>query len=108
MRSLPARGLPQAGKPAVNPNPATNLGPNYQPSQPHGWPAAGPDQEVGTTIGGHTPAKDFTYNGRSYRIGLLPFGQPGDSPDPVYENVPTDPTINFKLCHERGGELICR
>jgi hypothetical protein len=42
---------------------------NYRPSQPHGW-QPDPDQTVGRTIGGHTVAKDFTYDGRSYRIGL--------------------------------------
>jgi hypothetical protein len=83
-------------QPAVNPNPTTHLVANYRPSQPHGWPASGPDQPTGVTIGGHTVAKEFAYNGRSYRIGLLPFGQPGDAPDPVYESVPADATVNFR------------
>jgi hypothetical protein len=68
---------------------------NYRPVQPHGWPPAGPEP-VAATIGGHTSAKDFTHNGRSYRVGLLPFGQPGDAQDPVYEAVPADSTVNFK------------
>jgi hypothetical protein len=84
------------GPTAVNRNPTAHLVANYRPSQPHGWPASGPDEPVGVTIGGHTTATDFTYNGRSYRIGLLPFGQPGDSPDPVYEDTPTDATVNYK------------
>ncbi|MBT2231244.1 hypothetical protein [Nonomuraea sp. NEAU-A123] len=68
---------------------------NYQKSQPHGWPAK-PGQEVGATLGGHTAAKDFAYNEKSYRISLLPFGQTGDSPHPIYEDVPADPAIDFK------------
>jgi hypothetical protein len=76
-------------------NPAAHLVRNYQPSQPTGWPGT-PGQTFSTTIGGHTSAKDFTFSGKLHRISLLPFGQPGDSPDPVYEDVPTDPTINFK------------
>ena len=73
----------------------THLVLNYRPSQAHGWPP-GPGQAVGTTIGGHVAAKDFTHGGRTYRISLLPFGQPGDTPNPVYEDEPDDPDIAFK------------
>jgi hypothetical protein len=69
---------------------AEHLVVNYQPSQPTGWPG-GDDM----TIGGHTPSVEFTDNGESWRISLVSFGQPGDSPDPVYEGVPSDPAINF-------------
>lgn len=48
------------------------------------------------TLGGHVPSKDFTQNGRAFRISLLGFGQPGDARDPVYEAEPSDPDINFK------------
>jgi hypothetical protein len=70
-------------------NPAAHLVPNYQPSQPTGWPGT-PGQTFGTTIGGHISAKDFTFGGKPHRISLLPPGQP------VYEDVPTDSDINFK------------
>ncbi len=73
----------------------TQLVLNYRPSQAHGWPP-GPGQAVGMTIGGHVAAKDFTHGGRSYRISLLPFGQPGDAPNPLYEDEPDDPDIAFK------------
>jgi hypothetical protein len=63
---------------------------NYQPGQPTGWP--GGNQ---TTIGGHRSSLDFMLNREAWRISLLSFGQPGDSPDPVYEDVPSDATINF-------------
>lgn len=73
----------------------THLVLNYRPSQAHGWPP-GPGQAVGMTIGGHVATTDFAHGGRSYRISLLPFGQPGDAPDPVYEDEPDDPDIAFK------------
>ncbi|SDI24847.1 hypothetical protein SAMN05421505_14039 [Sinosporangium album] len=74
--------------------PPVHLVQNYRPSQPHGWP--GTPGQTGATVGGHIAAKDFTHKGKSYRIGLLPFGQPGDSPHPVYLDVPSDPDIAFK------------
>src|SRR5262245_36066727 len=61
---------------------------DYRPGQPSGWGQS-------RTVGGHVAAKDFTQNGRSYRVSLLPFGQSGDAPNPVYEDVPCDPEINF-------------
>ncbi|MFF5205905.1 hypothetical protein [Streptosporangium sp. NPDC000396] len=76
-------------------NPTAHLVLNYQRSQPHGWPGT-PGQTAGATIGGHVAAKDFTHNGKSYRISLLPFDQPGDSPHPLYEDIPADPDINFR------------
>ncbi|GAA3619797.1 hypothetical protein GCM10022419_126770 [Nonomuraea rosea] len=74
---------------------STRLLLTYRNSQPHGWPAR-PGQEVGATVGGHTAAKDFTFNARSYRIGLLPLGEAGGSPQPLYQDVPADPAIDFK------------
>jgi hypothetical protein len=72
---------------------------NYQPSQPTGWPPLGlahPRKGIGVTLGGHTSSQQFTFQGNPYQISLLSFDQPGTSPDPVYESVPSDPTINFK------------
>jgi hypothetical protein len=69
---------------------AEHLVVNYQPSQPTGWPGG-----ANMSIGGHTPSLDFTRNGETWRISLVSFGQPGDAPDPVYEGVPGDSTINF-------------
>jgi hypothetical protein len=51
---------------------------------------------VGTTIGGHVPVRDFTRAGRRYRLSLADFGQSGATPDPVYEEEPTDPDIRYK------------
>jgi hypothetical protein len=68
---------------------AEHLVVNYQPSQPTGWPGG-----YNWSIGGHTASREFTYNGETWRISLVSFGQPGD-PDPVYEGVPGDSTINF-------------
>ena len=65
---------------------------SYRPSQPHGWPAVIAGQSVGVTIGGHVTSRDFTHGGRSYRVQLCPFGRT----DPVYQNFPTDSTIDFK------------
>jgi hypothetical protein len=79
----------------VTPRPADRLVTAYRPSQPHGWPA-GPGQEVGTTIGGHVPSRDFSAGGKRYRLGLLSFGQPGDAPDPVYEPEPADPEVGYR------------
>jgi len=67
---------------------------SYRPSQPHGWPALIAGEPVGVTIGGHVTAKDFSHAGRSYRIELVRFGRTGT--DPVPENSPTDPSIDFK------------
>lgn len=68
---------------AVAPGPSSHLVLNYQPSQPTGW-----GQGSGPTAGGHTVAKDFTFQGTAYRISLLSFSQRGNSPGPVYEDVP--------------------
>jgi hypothetical protein len=95
MHPTPVSSPHHVGEPAANPESTAHLVLNYRPTQPHGWPPAA-EQQVGVTIGGHTSAKDFIYNGRSYRISLLLFGQPRDAPDPVYEGVPADSTINFK------------
>jgi hypothetical protein len=68
---------------------------DYQPSQANGWPAEF-GQQVGVTIGGHVASTDFTYQNTAYTVSLVPFGQAGDSPDPVYEAVPADPGIKFQ------------
>ena len=67
---------------------------SYRPCQPHGWPAIIAGQSVGMTIGGHVTSRDFTHGGRSYRIRLFPFGRLDT--DPVYENFPTDSSLDFK------------
>jgi hypothetical protein len=70
---------------------------DYRSSQPTGWP---PEQHarngVGVTIGGHVASAPFTIQDTSYEISLLAFGQPGNAPNPLYENEPSDPTIDFK------------
>jgi hypothetical protein len=73
----------------------------YRPSEATGWPAT-PGKTFSMTLGGHTPARDFTFNGKPYRISLLPFDQPGNSPNPLYEGVPTDPTIDFRRTLKRA------
>lgn len=73
----------------------TQLVAEYRTSEPHGWPA-GPGQDLGVTHGGHRTAQDFTSHGRSYRISLLGFDQPGGATDPVYEAEPNDPDIAFE------------
>lgn len=69
---------------------------DYRPSQPHGWPAATPDEGVGKTIGGHTRHQDFAHDGKPYRLSLLGFAHPGDSPNPSYERTPGHPDVGFK------------
>jgi hypothetical protein len=75
------------GNPA-GPGQATGLILDYQPRQITGW--------GGFTLGGHVADYEFTYQDAAYTVSLVPFGQPGDSPDPVYEDVPADPTIKFR------------
>lgn len=77
----------QPGSPA-GPGQATGLILDYQPSQITGW--------GGSTLGGHVAAYDFAYQDTAYRVSLMPFGQQGGSPDPVYEDVPADPVIKFR------------
>ena len=78
---------------------------NYRPGQPHGWPSGEPEQPVGVTLGGHTPVRDFTHHGRTYRIALSAFGQPTAAPDPAYLTAPEDPTVDFArtLAGTSGG-----
>jgi hypothetical protein len=66
---------------------------DYQPSKSTGWAS---DIGDSPTIGGHISSRNFTFQGKKYRVSLLSFGQPGDSPDPVYEDVPADATIKFR------------
>jgi hypothetical protein len=83
----------QAGTFTEEPARAGHLVLDYQPSQPTGWAS---DRGESPTIGGHVSSKDFTDQGKKYRVSLLPFGQRGDSPGPVYEDVPADATIKFR------------
>jgi hypothetical protein len=64
---------------------------HYRPSQVTGWSAP-----YSRTIGGHVAAKNFACGGRAYRVSLLSFGQSGNAPNPVFENVPADPVIKFR------------
>jgi hypothetical protein len=64
---------------------------DYRPSQVTGWSAP-----YSPTTGGHVAARDFTCRGKAYRVSLLPFGQLGKAPDPVYEKSPADPVIKFR------------
>jgi hypothetical protein len=64
---------------------------DYQPSQVTGW-----SPPYSPTLGGHAGAKDFTWQGSDYRVSLLPFGQTGGAPNPVYEDDPADATVRFK------------
>jgi hypothetical protein len=89
LRAAAGSGRP-AGSPAEDPGGRGHLVPGYRPSQQTGW-----GQGYTPTIGGHTASADFTFQGTDYRISLLPSGQPGDSPNPVYEDIPADPTVNF-------------
>ncbi|MDI2128559.1 hypothetical protein [Yinghuangia seranimata] len=73
----------------------THLLPDYRPSQPTGLPMI-PGQSLGMTLGGHTPMRDFTYNGRPHRIGVLGANKPGDAPHPIYEDLPEDPDLRFR------------
>ena len=75
-------------------NADTHLVLNYLPSEWTGW-------EWGKTLGGHHSSREFKLAGRQYRIALLAFGRPGGSPHPVYETIPSDPTIAFKRTLER-------
>jgi hypothetical protein len=73
---------------------ATRYGPvalDYRPKQPTGW-----EPPCTPTLGGHVSAKNFTYQGKKYRITSLAFGQQGNSPDPVYEDIPANATIRYR------------
>jgi hypothetical protein len=87
----PAGSGPRTGSPAEDRGGRRHLVPGYRSSQQTGW-----GQEYTPTIGGHTASADFTFRGTGYRVSLLPSGQPGDSPDPVYEAIPADPTVSFR------------
>lgn len=64
---------------------------DYMPKQPTGW-----EPPYTPTLGGHVAAKEFTYWGKKYRISLLAFGEHGNSPDPLYEAVPSSATIGYR------------
>jgi hypothetical protein len=77
----------------------------YEPSQGTGWSAP-----YSPTVGGHEPCVQLSYGYKTYRISLLPFGQPGGSPNPVYEAVPKDRDVAFKttLAKEFGRHYTFR
>jgi hypothetical protein len=80
----------QAGTRTGGPTQAERLILDYQPSQVTGW-----SPPYSPTLGGHLGSTDFTWHGQAYRVSLLPFGQRGGAPDPLYEGVPADATIKF-------------
>jgi hypothetical protein len=73
---------------------AAHLVADYRPSQPTGWPWT-PGQSFGTTIGGHTPYVDFTFNHRPCRVSVIESGVPADPTVPRYEDRPGDADIHF-------------
>jgi hypothetical protein len=81
------------------------LVPHYEPSQATGWKF-----QALTTLGGHRPCMQVSYDRKTYRISLLSFGQAGSSPNPVYEAVPTDPYVAFKktLAQAFGRHYVFR
>jgi hypothetical protein len=108
-RPARALGLPAAaaGRPGQTapPVPGCHLVASYQPSQPTGWGPQGPGtvrNGVGVTLGGHTTSTSFTFQGTPYQVSLLRFGQPGNSPGPVYEAVPSDPRVRFQSTLEKA------
>jgi hypothetical protein len=72
---------------------------HYEPSQATGWPAP-----FSSTTGGYQSSMQASYGHKTYHISLLPFGQAGSSPNPVYEAVPKDPDVAFEktLAREYG------
>ena len=90
----PGAARAEAGQPAAHTREAAQSGHiffDYRPSQVTGWsPPYSPTQ------GGHIGSRDFTWKGKAYRVSLLPFGQPGAAPHPVYEEVPRDSKVDFK------------
>ena len=61
---------------------------SYRASQPHGWPGTSPGDDPGVTLGGHTTQRDFTFDGKPYRISLR-------GPDPRWQRAPADPEVEF-------------
>ena len=92
----PGTGIHRAAQPRQTST--DHLALNYLPSQPTGWPGqAGRVRDgVGVTVGGHVASLPFTIHGTTNEVSLLPFGQTGNAPDPVYEGEPSDPTIKFQ------------
>jgi len=88
-----ARAGSASGEAALPGSRSAHLTLDYRPSQPTGWSWT-PGASFSTTIGGHQVAEDFTYNGKRHRISLLP--GPGGTFDPVYEDTPVDPALDFK------------
>ncbi|MEU3601182.1 hypothetical protein ABZ714_21055 [Streptomyces sp. NPDC006798] len=89
-----AAGLTAPSGAFAAPRTGDRLLPDYRPSQATGWPEH-PGKPPGT-LGGHTPAADFSFNGTPHRISLLPLDRPGPAPHPVYVPVPGDPEIDFR------------
>lgn len=84
--SRPAAALPASGSTtgSMSSHPGSHLTLNYRPSQPTGW-----GQGFTPTIGGHSTAKEFTFQDTAYRISLI-------LADPVYEDIPCDPMVKFR------------
>jgi hypothetical protein len=83
-------GTRRTSSPDQNPAGRRHLVLDYRPSQQTGWGEA-----YTPTIGGHARSAEFTYQGTAYQVSLVPSGHAGSSQDPVYENVPADPVVNF-------------
>jgi hypothetical protein len=64
---------------------------DYQPRQITGW-----GDLYGFTLGGHVASSEFTFQHTAYQVNLMSFGQAGNSPDPVYEDIPADLTVDFQ------------
>jgi hypothetical protein len=85
--ALPALPSPLGARPAKG----AKIVFDYKPSQVTGWsPPYSPTQ------GGHRGVSDFSWKGKSYRVSLLSFGQPGSAPHPIYTAMPSDTRVNFK------------
>jgi hypothetical protein len=89
-RSPASAGQTGAGTSQVPP--AGRLALDYKPSQVTGWSPS----DASPTLGGHIGSTDFSWLGKTYRVSLLPFGQAGHAPNPVYEDEPGDTTVKFK------------
>ena len=90
-KSVSSASAGQAGTLTGEPSQAGHLNLDYKPGQATGW-----SPPYTPTLGGHIPSADFAWQGKTYRVSLLPFGQRGGAPDPLYESVPADVTVRFK------------
>jgi hypothetical protein len=90
-KSVSSASAGQAGTVTGEPSQAGHLNLAYKPGQATGW-----SPPYTPTLGGHIASADFTWQGKAYRVSLLPFGPGEGAPDPIYENVPADATVRFK------------